>query len=302
MTYLTLFSAPKPFTNPHIAMIQRNAIRSWLELGEEIQIVLVGSEEGLPQIALEFGITLLENVKRNELGTPLVSAIFELARNVSDAPLLAYVNGDILLLPDFLQAVKRVKGQLERFLIVSSRWDLQVSQLLDFSADWQARLWSDLNQHGRRHPPAGSDIFVFPRAEFSNLPDFAIGRAGWDNWMIYHALHSGIDVVDATQAMTVIHQNHDYSHLPDGKPHYDLPESQTNMRLGGGIGVMYTILDSNKRLVNGKIKGRSYSLLHLSRRLELWLMPEKQPRQGWRWTIARRLRRWRRQKLQVKDD
>ncbi|MGB9521461.1 MAG: hypothetical protein ACPL6F_01770, partial [Anaerolineales bacterium] len=258
------------------------------------------SEEGLPQIALEFGITLLENVKRNELGTPLVSAIFELARNVSDAPLLAYVNGDILLLPDFLQAVKRVKGQLERFLIVSSRWDLQVSQLLDFSADWQARLWSDLNQHGRRHPPAGSDIFVFPRAEFSNLPDFAIGRAGWDNWMIYHARQNRLAVVDASRAMTVIHQDHDYSHLPAGKPHYDLPESQQNMRLGGGAGAMYTILDSDKRLIDGKITHAGRSLLHLSRRLELWLMPESRPRQGWRWAIARKLRRWRRNQTQGK--
>ena len=30
---LTLFTAPKPFTNPHIALIQRNAIRSWMALG-----------------------------------------------------------------------------------------------------------------------------------------------------------------------------------------------------------------------------------------------------------------------------
>ncbi len=31
---LTLFTAPKPFTNPHIALIQRNAFRSWQALGE----------------------------------------------------------------------------------------------------------------------------------------------------------------------------------------------------------------------------------------------------------------------------
>ena len=301
MTTITLFSAPKPFTNPQIDTIQRNAICSWLELGKEVQVILVGEEDGLANIASEYGIDHLPNVKRNQKGTPLVSSIFSLARAASSAPILAYVNGDILLLSDFIQAVDLVQQQLERFLLISSRWDLAVPNLLQFTPGWQERIKSDLNQGGRRHPPAGSDIFVFPRAEFNDIPDFAIGRAGWDNWMIYQARRSGIAVVDATHDMTVIHQDHDYSHLPNGKPHYDLPESQQNMQLGGGAGAMYTILDSNKRLINGKIKGPAWSPIHLTRRFERFLMPESQPRQGWRWAIARKLRHWRRKQLQVKD-
>ncbi len=301
MTLLTLFSAPKPFTNPHIATIQRNAIRSWLELGADSQVILIGDEEGLADVASEFGVMLLPDVRRNEQGTPLVSSIFALARQVSDTPVLAYVNGDILLLPDFVQAARQVAEQLENYLIVSSRWDLRVDSLLDFSAGWQEKLMADLKRYGKPHPPAGSDVFIFPRSEFVHLPDFAIGRAGWDNWMIFYARQSGLAVVDASQAITVIHQDHDYSHLPDGKAHYDLPESQQNMRLGGGIGAMYTILDCNKRLVGGKIKGAAWSFLHINRRLELWLMPKGQPRRGWRWAIARKLRRWRRMQVQESD-
>ena len=41
MTLITLFSAPKPFTNPHIAMIQRNAIRSWTLL-PDVEVILLG--------------------------------------------------------------------------------------------------------------------------------------------------------------------------------------------------------------------------------------------------------------------
>lgn len=301
MTFITLFSAPKPFTNPHIATIQRNAIRSWLALGADVQVILVGKEEGLAEVAEEYGVLLIPEVQRNEQGTPLVSSIFGLARQASNSPLLAYVNADILLLPDFIRASQQVAQQLEHFLMVSSRWDLKVERLLDFSDDWQAGLMAELKRYGRRHPPAGSDVFVFPRTEFTQLPDFAIGRAGWDNWMIYHARRNGLAVVDASRAITVIHQNHDYSHLPEGKPHYDLPESQQNMRLGGGAGAMYTVLDSNKRLINGKITGAGKSLLHLSRRLELWLMPENQPRSGWRWAIARKVRRWRRNQTQDKS-
>jgi len=56
MAYLTIFSAPKPFSDPHIATIQRNAIRSWRELGAEVDVILVGEEPGLAEAAREHGL------------------------------------------------------------------------------------------------------------------------------------------------------------------------------------------------------------------------------------------------------
>jgi hypothetical protein len=53
---ITIFSAPKPFTNPHIARIQRNAIRSWAMLAPEAEVVLLGEEDGLAQAAAELGV------------------------------------------------------------------------------------------------------------------------------------------------------------------------------------------------------------------------------------------------------
>jgi len=41
MSRLAIFTAPKPFTNPHIRIIQRNAIRSWQALGDEVEVWLV---------------------------------------------------------------------------------------------------------------------------------------------------------------------------------------------------------------------------------------------------------------------
>jgi hypothetical protein len=59
---LTLFSAPKPFNNPHIDIIQRNSIRSWMQLGTGVQVVLVGEEAGLVEVAEEYGLRLLTQV------------------------------------------------------------------------------------------------------------------------------------------------------------------------------------------------------------------------------------------------
>jgi hypothetical protein len=249
---LTIFTAPKPFTNPHIATIQRNAIQSW-RLLENAQVMLVGQEEGLAEVAAELGLLHLPEVSRNEQGTPRVSSIFELARQHSDTPLLAYVNTDVILLPDFVWTVWKVAEQAEQFLVVGQRWDLDLRQEVDFTPGWESRLRADLRSRGRLHPPGGSDYFVFPRSGFTQMPNFAIGRAGWDNWMFYHARQQHWPVVDATQAITAVHQDHDYSHLPGGQPHYRLPETGENIRLAGGRRAIFTLLDADCTLVEGHL-------------------------------------------------
>lgn len=292
MPFLTLFSAPKPFTDPHIATIQRNAIRSWTHLGPEVAVLLIGEEDGLAETAAEFGVPHLPAVRRNRWGTPLVSSIFDLARQNNASPLLAYINADILVMPDFLAAARTAAEQTEEFLIIGRRWDLDVRHELDFGPGWTGRLRDDVGARGRLHGLAGSDYFIYPRQLYTDMPDFAIGRAGWDNWAIYRACQSGWDVIDATPSLMVVHQDHDYSHLPGGQMHYDLEESRVNAALGGGRANMYTVLDTNKVLVDGAIRAPGPSLPRLLRRVEVLLMDGE--RRGLRWFLLRRVKRLRR--------
>jgi hypothetical protein len=127
------------------------------------------------------------------------------------------------------------------------------------------------------------------------MPDFAVGRAGWDNWAIYHARSEGWDTIDATPDVTIIHQNHGYAHLPGGRPHYDQEESQANIRLARGQDnafTGYTLLDTNRELRGGRVLPPRPSLLRAVRRLELALMPQE--KEGLRWALTRRLRKLRR--------
>lgn len=294
MPFLTIFSAPKPFTDPHIDTIQRNAIQSWMHLGDEVNVILVGDEPGLGEVAAEYGVELLTEVERNEKGTPLVSSIFELARVACNSPLLIYVNADILLLPDIVEASCQIAGQASEFLVVGQRWDLDVRARLDFSTGWEQHLQGDVSSRGGLHLPAGSDYFIFPRQLFTDIPDFAIGRAGWDNWMIYHARQRGWLVVDGTPSITVIHQDHDYSHLPGGRPHYEQSESFDNEELAGGSANLYMVLDSQVQLRDGSLRPPKPSLVRSLRRGELWLTPPDGKRHGLRWSLARQFRRTRR--------
>ena len=251
---LTLFTAPKPFTNPHINLIQRNALSSWQAMEEAVEVVLIGSEDGIAEAAAEYGFVHLPDAPVNQLGTPLISGIFALGRGVNQSPLLAYVNADIILFPDFLEVAQKVASKLPKFLMVGQRWDLEVTELLSFEGDWvdplRRRTWRD----GKLHVRAGSDYFVFPRACFQDIPDFTVGRAGWDNWMIFKARKEGWAVVDCSADLDIIHQNHDYSHLPGGQPHYRLPETGENIRLAGGRRTIFDLDDASHRLAGGAIE------------------------------------------------
>jgi hypothetical protein len=251
--FITIFTAPKPFTNPHINLVQRNAIQSWQHLSDDVVVLLVGDEEGMADFASEVRLQHLPDVDRNKLGTPLVSSIFELAHQNSTSPLLAYVNADMLLTPEFVNLARQVLCLVTDFLLVGQRWDLDVRQAMDFNPGWEADLMQQVNIHGRLHPPGGSDYFIFPRKCFSELPRFAIGRAGWDNWMFYHARLKRWPVVDLSSSLTVIHQDHDYSHLPGGQPHYQMPESHENIHLAGGRRTIFTLLDADYTFHSGKL-------------------------------------------------
>ena len=248
---LTFFTAPKPFTDPHIALIQRNAIRSWLSQGEQVDVLLIGDEPGISTAANEFGVECLPTVEKNAQGTPLINSIFEQAQAHSPGPVLVYINSDIILLDDFLPAVHEVAQQFHHYLIVGQRWDLDQESELEFEPGWAAAMKERLQSEGALHPLAGSDYFVFPRGQFTNLPPFALGRAGWDNWMIFKGRSMSLPVIDATKAITVIHQDHDYGHLEGGVPHYRLPESRENVELGGGPETVFTLADATWRL-NGQ--------------------------------------------------
>jgi hypothetical protein len=271
MAFLTLFTSPKPFTDPHIAIIQRNAIGSWTRL-PDVEVLLIGQERGLAEAAKELGVKHLPDVKCNPGGTPLISSMFRLAREKSTSDLLCIINTDMILMSDFVEAAKQVQRHGRKFILLSQRWDLDVTSLLDFSQGWEGRLRATVLNQGRLHRPAGSDFFLFPRDCYTNIPDFAIGRAGWDNWMIYNARQEKWPVIDCTSSIMLVHQNHDYSHLPGGKPHHEHPETNENIRLAGGqAAIRYTILDATHYLVDGRLTRPVFSRLRFWRGVEVFL-------------------------------
>jgi hypothetical protein len=291
---LTIFSAPKPFTDPHIDLIQRNAIRSWLQMGDAVEIFLLGDEPGITRVASELRVTHIGDVKQNEQGTPLVSSIFSKASDASSSGLLLFTNADMILFPETLQMTLDVQKKSANFIALGQRYDLDVDSPIDFSDGWPERLREKVAAKGRLHSLGGSDYFIFLKGVLKNIPDFAIGRAGWDNWMIYYAISQGWLILDTTPTLMAVHQNHSYAHLPGDRGHQRNPETMRNLELAGGMRKMYSLLDVKFQLVDGQIRSAPWSLPRALHRLEQKLQPDELVGSGPRWWLLRGVRKLRR--------
>lgn len=261
---LTIFTIPKPFQG-HIGIIQRNAIQSWLKLRPECEIFLFGNEDGMAEAAAEFGVTHVPNIQKNEYGTPLLDFVFESAQQMASHNLVCYVNADIILLNDLLSSIQQI--QINKFLMVGQRWDLNLDKVWNFEDNkWEEHLRNYIDTHGVLHPPVGSDYFVFPKGALGTLPPFAVGRPGWDNWMIYRARKLGIPVIDASPMVTAIHQNHDYGHVPDGTGRaYEGSEANQNRDLIGNWDYFFTLQDTNWVLTSQGLRRQKWTKEYLGR-------------------------------------
>jgi len=262
---LTIFSIPKPFEG-HIGVIQTNAIQSWVRLGPACEVILLGDEEGVAEAALRLGVRHIPEIERNEYGTPLVNSVFDSAQTASNYQLMCYVNADIILMSDFLPAIRLVQKQPS--LLIGRRWDIDLKEPVDFnSRDWEAQLQGNIQTRGVLHGSFGIDYFVFPRGFYGDIPPFAIGRTGWDNWLVYRARSLGASVIDATRVITIVHQNHDYSHHLMGKIDvWKGPEAERNRKLVGGNERAFGINHATHILTRQGTK-RALSIEHLCYRL-----------------------------------
>lgn len=225
---LTIFSSPRPFTEKRYEKIQINALRSWRRLRPSPAIILFGDEKH------ESGIEMLTDspvtdVKRNRWGTPLVGDLLIKAQRMARTDFVAWVNTDIILLQDFMEAIKQVERQLRQFLLIGAKWRLYGEPpKIDFTRDdWQRHVRKLCKHGGERQPRSGSNYQVFTNGLFrghlykrlddrpSHKEDFPVeyppiawGRIRMDTWLVWQCLRREIPVIDATDAILAVHQDH----------------------------------------------------------------------------------------------
>jgi hypothetical protein len=270
---ITILAMPKPFRG-HISIIQRNAILSWTRLLPAPEIFLFGEEEGVAELAAELKIGHLRDIDRNEYGTPLLNDLVSRARQVARASILCYINSDIILLQEFVEAIRTVNSQLPKFLAVMQRWNVDIHEPLDFAGTGESRLRQEFMPLGNRGDHTAIDTFAFAPGLYEKIPRLTIGRAWFDQWLIQEARLRGVPVVDITPVASAIHQNHDYGHIEGGqRGAYWGEEARENLAIYGGAPHAFTLLDvSHELLPNGRLRRVRFRRQRFLVREWLWRM------------------------------
>ena len=112
----------------------------------------------------------------------------------------------------------------------------------------------------------GIDYFVYPHQLWGEIPDFALGRFAWDNWLLWRALDLHVPVVDASAAVLAIHQDHSVGDVDGGDNERRDQERLSNIALAGGVAAYYTLDDSSHVLTETGRLMPAWSIRHLRRR------------------------------------
>jgi hypothetical protein len=227
-------------------VIQRNALNSWKRLHTDVEVILFGDDAGAVEVARELGLRHEPQVERNRFGSKRIDSMFARAQEIARHEVLCFCNCDIILLPEFCMALERVRAGHERFLMVGRRWDTDIREAVDFGdVNWGARMAELAHARGVQQAAWSVDYFAFRRGLYAEMPAMVIGRVWWDHWLVWKALKAGATVLDASEVVTAIHQNHDYGYHPAGaKGVWTDEQAKENYWLAGGRWHLRTIDDA----------------------------------------------------------
>ncbi len=219
---------------------------------------MFGQDEGTAEICKALGLRHVPDVALSAEGTPLISDMFLQGQALASNEVVCWSNADVIFTDRLTEAARIASSHDRPFYLVGQRTDIEQTTALDFSADWQDRLIELADRTGERKPMNWIDYFMFSRGLFPELPPFAIGRPGYDPWLIWRAADLGAEVIDATAYLPAIHQRHDYSHVGSRAEAFTGVEAQRNAAIVDdwrhyhSIAYAHSLLDDQGRLMPAK--------------------------------------------------
>eukprot|EP01127_Copromyxa_protea_P012474 TRINITY_DN3268_c0_g1_i1.p1 TRINITY_DN3268_c0_g1~~TRINITY_DN3268_c0_g1_i1.p1 ORF type:complete len:355 (+),score=75.22 TRINITY_DN3268_c0_g1_i1:653-1717(+) len=242
---VTFVTCPKSFPSRS----QMLGLMTWLTLDPQPEIIYVSDDPGVAEVAAEYGIRHITNVRVNEYGTPLLDFIFHEAQEQARGEIIVFLNTDILTLQNFMDVllyVVELSRKLDNFLVVGPRQDTDLDpSFYTVGSDWHEKFANRYMNKGVWTSSTALDYFIFKKGFFPEFPPFAIGRFVWDTWIMSHSLHGQYPTINGKNQIQAFHVNHHYkiAGLPsDGLNNAALeakqksPEFKENMRLGAEYG------------------------------------------------------------------
>ncbi|EKX55088.1 hypothetical protein GUITHDRAFT_99722 [Guillardia theta CCMP2712] len=202
---------------------QLNALASLSRLQSaslgQIRVWLFTTSLYWSEVAMGFGIRVVDKFETNSAGTPMFSYLFQHVENVDLCAVKSrfvfdgYVNGDIILTSrvhlTLTEVMRRWSGPLQSgerqgVLVIGRRHNVEYQgQLLGSDREVE-----ELVGFAEMFESYAMDYFFFSRGwmSWNDIPSFVVGRRAYDNWLVDHAFHRpAVDLIDATASIFALH-------------------------------------------------------------------------------------------------
>lgn len=188
----------------------------WAQLRPYVQPVLYydkGLNDTLINLALTLGWRVFELHQQQQTNVsepPVLKSIFaHLALTFASARFHGYANGDIVFTQDLIHTLNYLDGvsrQLfwHHLFLTGRRTNANFSESIRLNT--AADVWQ-FSRKGQLYNCGSEDYFItlangFP---WSSIPPFVVGRVGYDNWLVAHAIMLRLPAIDVTETVTAVH-------------------------------------------------------------------------------------------------
>ena len=167
---------------------------------------------------------------------PVLRSMFLHAQTINETtPFYGYANGDILFdsnLVTTLEAVNRARNRFKQIFVIGQRIDY------NFKRNQELRNLSTVSRlacAGKLHPSNAQDYFITTHSGFpwESIPDFVVGRVGYDNWLVATAINRNFSVIDVTATVTALHQTGRDGNAAGRNIKRDIDDKYINYHLAG---------------------------------------------------------------------
>ena len=209
LALITLFTT---FRNAEAkAATYRNTIRNWGLLAPYVRPVLyytVG-DDYLTEFARMHGWAVYECPRVGQRDVPILRSMFLHAQSINKkTPFYGYANSDILFDRNLVSTLEALKNDIDRFkqlLVIGRRVNYK------FKQNHEIHNLTSIYQYVRNGAlflTNAQDYFISTHSGYpwDSIPDFVVGRVGYDNWLVATAVRRNISVVDATLTLSALHQ------------------------------------------------------------------------------------------------
>jgi len=193
--------------------IHRRLIKNWAALSPGLDPVLfVPSTEKNSSwidiaISSNWTVRILHALRHN---LPIIRAMFKDVLSVSSTPFVGYANADVLFDRSLLATLRYLSESLDiskqMVLIVGRRRNIDIKTIDLGSGDNLTKI----SQMDNIRPfiAVAQDYFIISRRglPWDEIPDFVVGRVGYDNWLVAKARDWNITLIDASRTVLALHQ------------------------------------------------------------------------------------------------